>query len=212
MWIDISAEHLKFWSGWIGVEKLGEIHCSWRALTKSLVALLWRSWRCKKFVQSAYSQVFTNVHAAKKVHKCSQMFIQRKKVHKCPQMFTQSRKFTSVHSWWQSCTFFALFWRLYQLSSCSARTMEKRRRKSKSVSKEFRSAHADINILKENAFLLKQLREVLAVVFVVMFSLFSTCELLFLCSFYFSCFFLISPRLCFLDFPWSFLFHVFCLE
>ena len=154
MWIDISAERLKFWSGWIGVEKLGEIHCSWRALTKSLVALLWRSWRCKKFVQSAYSQVFTNVHTAKKVHKCLQMF-------------TQSRKFTSVHSWWQSCTFFALFWRLYQLSSCSARTMEKRRRKSKSVSKEFRSAHADINILKENAFLLKQLREVLAVVFVV---------------------------------------------
>ena len=45
--------------------------------------------------------------------------------------------------------------------------MEKRRRKSKSVSKEFRSAHADINILKENVFLLKQLREVLAVVFVV---------------------------------------------
>ena len=62
--------------------------------------------------------------------------------------------------------------------------MEKRRTKSKSVSKEFRSAHADINILKENAFLLKQLREVLAVVFVVMFSLFSTCELLFLCFFF----------------------------
>ena len=201
MWIDISAERLKFWSGWIGVEKLGEIHCSWRALTKSLVALLWRSWRCKKFVQSAYSQVFTNVRTAKKVHKCSQMF-------------TQSRKFTSVHSWWQSCTFFALFWRLYQLSSCSARTMEKRRRKSKSVSKEFRSAHADINISKENAFLLKQLREVLAVVFVVcgyVFIIFHLRAVVFV-FFLFFLFFLISPWFCFLDFPWSFLFHVFCLE
>ena len=85
MWIDISAEHLRFWSGWIGVEKLGEIHCSWRALTKSLVALLWRSWRCKKFVQSAYSQVFTNVHRAKKV---STNVHTEQKVHKCSQLVT----------------------------------------------------------------------------------------------------------------------------
>ena len=81
--------------------------------------------------------------------------------------------------------------------------MEKRRRKSKSVSKECRSAHADINILKENAFLLKQLREVLAVVFVVcgyVFIIFHLQAVVFV-FFLFFLFFLISPWLCFLDFP-----------
>ena len=131
------------------------------------------------------------------------MFIQRKKftsVYKCSHRVESSQVFTVGDN---LALFFALFWRLYQLSSCSARTMEKRRRKSKSVSKEFRSAHADINILKENAFLLKQLREVLAVVFVVcgyVFIIFHLRAVVFV-FFLFFLFFLMSPWLCFLDFP-----------
>ena len=58
-------------------------------------------------------------------------------------------------------------------------------------------------ILKENAFLLKQLREVLAVVFVVcgyVFIIFHLRAVVFV-FFLFFLFFLISPWLCFLDFP-----------